>query len=490
VLTTVHAPRHARPDRPAGGISPARSSTPLARAAHAARVALAAGAALAGSAAAIACRSTPAAFGPTGAAASARADDLLTGLGNRFTRIDRDAKYTHAIEQLARGALMPSRVYDDTAVWTGSTRDGTRILASRGHFEGDHYVVAAMPDPPAPAALADTRDSIRLTRIARGEFTWHTSDVQALGALDPDDIANVLASMLAAAATSSTEGTRGTGRDGAGDGATLKAGSLASFPRSAAILGQLFSLDTVHTAQAPNATTAVTLVFGVHPDRLRAAHPAYAAFLQRYTGATHLRCDLTDAEGAEWFAASFGNGQLAMRFRATGDGHLAPGSGPPRPMPDSLVLHGDLETRMWVFTLGFSGLASDFVIERGPRARAWRFAFRHEPQWHFPLAIDHLVKSSLHRPFDGSGSQLRLALRGTPDGHTWLVRDLELTVQESAVVRWLGGLGGNAMADFGAHAEADENAFLASVFLALRDDIRADLRGRARAGEIGQQREQ
>jgi hypothetical protein len=47
------------------------------------------------------------------------------------------------------------------------------------------------------------------------------------------------------------------------------------------------------------------------------------------------------------------------------------------------------------------------------------------------------------------------------------------TVRESAILRFLGKLGGGAMGDFVAGAEQDENRFNVGVFAAMKADIDA-----------------
>jgi hypothetical protein len=48
-------------------------------------------------------------------------------------------------------------------------------------------------------------------------------------------------------------------------------------------------------------------------------------------------------------------------------------------------------------------------------------------------------------------------------------------VQESAIVRWLGGLGNSAMNDFAGRAEVEENRYVFEVLSALRADFAAAL---------------
>jgi len=56
-----------------------------------------------------------------------------------------------------------------------------------------------------------------------------------------------------------------------------------------------------------------------------------------------------------------------------------------------------------------------------------------------------------------------------------LTREVGVAVQESAIVRWLGGLGSSAMNDFAGRAEAEENRYVFEVLSALRADFVAAL---------------
>jgi hypothetical protein len=87
-----------------------------------------------------------------------------------------------------------------------------------------------------------------------------------------------------------------------------------------------------------------------------------------------------------------------------------------------------------------------------------------------------LLRSSLRRPFAGNGTQFRISIRDEPGHQTFLSRRGTTTVQESAVLRFLGKLGGAAMGDFVETAEVEENQFDASAFAALQGDIDALLK--------------
>ena len=71
----------------------------------------------------------------------------------------------------------------------------------------------------------------------------------------------------------------------------------------------------------------------------------------------------------------------------------------------------------------------------------------------------------------------RIVVRDSDAGQTLIARRFDVAVQESAIVRWLGGLGGKAMDDFAGRAEVEENRFTAEVLSALRADLGAALAG-------------
>jgi hypothetical protein len=101
--------------------------------------------------------------------------------------------------------------------------------------------------------------------------------------------------------------------------------------------------------------------------------------------------------------------------------------------------------------------------------------FRREPDWHFPLAVNNLIRTSLKHPFKGDGITLRVSVRDRAGPQTLLSRRAGVSVQESAIVRWLGGLGNSAMSDFAGRADAEENRYVYDVLTALRGDFVAAL---------------
>lgn len=403
----------------------------------------------------VACRNTPAAFGPDAATAHIRASELLEAEALSHTRVTRTSVLSTATLKLAHAALVPSRVYGDTSIWTAIQPDSVRVLTAVGHPAGDHYLVAERAGPPQPDRLGDQRHQVTLTRIGSRDYAWATSVELAIGSITPDDVDHVVAATLAATATEPAE--------------ALQLGSKAAFPRATAALERLFSLDTVRTTPADDGSAHITLVFGMHPDRLKAVYPAFAGYLTRYTGPTWMQFELVDPAGVGWFDLELGDGRIAVRFRSTGDGHLAPLTGPIRPMPDSLLLRTDFHTRLWLLSLGVSNLVSDFVLQHSEHERGWHLAFRHEPRWHVPLGF--LVSGSLRRPFQGEGAQFNVAIRSAVGGQTLLVRGGHIVVEEGTTMRWFGGLGTRAYGDFLGPTEAEEYSFIANVMTALHADL-------------------
>ena len=97
--------------------------------------------------------------------------------------------------------------------------------------------------------------------------------------------------------------------------------------------------------------------------------------------------------------------------------------------------------------------------------------FRREPAWHFPLAVDKLIKNPLKRPFQERGAEMSFGVRDDLGPQTINERHSRLAVNESAIMRWLGRLGASAFGDFSGRTELEENLFLYEMFEALRRDV-------------------
>jgi hypothetical protein len=144
------------------------------------------------------------------------------------------------------------------------------------------------------------------------------------------------------------------------------------------------------------------------------------------------------------------------------------------PMPDSLRLLADVSMKYGMFRVGATNIDADFTIERSEHRRAWTIRFRREPAWHFPLAVDKLIKKPLRRPFQGRGAEVSLGVRSDLAAQTISERHARLAVNESAIMRWLGRLGANAFGDFSGRTELEENLFLYEMFEVMEATLKRD----------------
>jgi len=412
-----------------------------------------------------ACRDAATAFAPSPAAAPQTGVEFFSALAARFTNVTRTPRFFAARSKLARGALTPSKILNDTSIWTASGRRGddgktrdTRELLVHGGLTSGRYVFDARPAVPLPAHPGDSRHLIRLTRLSGNEFEWVTGVDMAVGQLRAESFANVLSALLASAERRSD--------------AAVRADYRAAAPRTTAALSRMFSLDTIRSLPRPGGVNDLTLVIGLHPERLRPQYPAFAAYVEKYLVPARLRFDLRDAGGVRWLEVRAGGRRLTIHLRSR-DGRMAPLDGPPRPMPDSLRLVADLSTKVRFFTVGANNLVADVIVLRDARERGWLMRFRREPDWRLPFAAQSLLRSPLRRPFTGPGSTLRVAIRDSAGAQTLLTRRSHTVVQESAILRFLGSLGSTAMNDYAGKSEAEENRFTAEVFNALRADLGA-----------------
>ena len=407
----------------------------------------------------IGCRDALTGFA-SGAGAVANVEQLFGALGARHADVARNAKYEYARLQIAKGALVPSKVFADTGVWTRRSAD-VRLLETQGAFVNGKYSLASHVDVPAPRRPADGRHAITLSRLSENEFRWDTAVDFAIGSVQPAELATVLSRLL-----SSAEGK--TERQARTDLA-------AAAPRTSGAFGQLFSLYSLRPTRLGDGSTAVTLVVGLHSDRLRRRFPAFGDYVRRYVDPLRYRVVVTDAGGTPFLEAVGADRQVTLRLRTAG-GQIVALSGPPRPMPDTLALLIDFKARVKHLGIGFHGLRMDLEhVRTGTTENSWVVTARREPEWDFPLATARLIRAPLRRPFAGEGSLFRIGVRGDGTGPTVIVRQIRLFVQESAILRFLNSLSGTAFSEFEDRVDQEENTWLREVFSGMRADVIAAL---------------
>ncbi len=402
------------------------------------------------------CKEAAPAFGPNIAAARQNAEEFFYSVGSRFTNIQRVPRILRARQQFGHYALTPSGVYNDTSIWLATGPDSARLFGDEGVFSVDHYVVTTKLSTAPPNALTESRETVRLRKLSDDEYEWFTNVEVALGRIPAKSIADVLAAALAA----------GEGRSPA----AIRADYNASFPRTAAALGRLYTVDTLRTTRDGEGATTYDLAIRLTPDILKATMPHYAAYVDKYFSKGKYRISLTDKSGAHWFEASAASYFMHFKVRSKG-GHFAPLEGAVRPIPEALTIHLDMTMKISIFTVGWTEMVGDFDLINTPHERGWAIRFAKEPEWRLPPTVGYLLKSPLRRPFQGQGIPVLVSIRDNPGSQSILNRRGTLVVQESGILRFLNRLSGTAVGDFLGPSEREANRFNADAFRALRIDI-------------------
>lgn len=399
-----------------------------------------------------ACRAPAAALG-----APAASDQFLESIDARFGPHDRDARLDALRPRFAKSALVPSKLFHDNTAWT-ATSGNTRTLVLAGHGAPGRYTLVVAGDAPPPLQPADYRRVMRLTHLSDDDYSWNVRDELAVGPITGNQLGTALTALLEAAER--------------GDTAAARAALHHDLPRTTAALGRAVSLDTLRLSPNPAGGTTVHLAGTIHADRLTNTFPRFAHYLSHYvspTGGELLVFD--DANRAWWDAAKRGD-SWSLDLRVA-NGNLAPLRGPPDRMPDRLHVRIDASTKTFIFHVGLANLLGDVTLTRSPNEHAFTATFRKEPDWQLPPLVETVLKAPLQRPFQGAGASLTFDIRDgqAQEAPSVIFREYDLTVRESRIMRWLGGLGDAAIEDFRAGAEVEFDRFAGETLSALRADV-------------------
>ena len=387
-------------------------------------------------------------------------DGLVGAFEARFTNVTRQPKVLHGRMRIARYAFAPSKLANDTAIWTAmrTTRTGAdRVAEWQASLVNNQFQFVARRDTPSPMRVGDQRHLIAVSQRGENTWLWHTVVEHGVGTLPPARLNAVARALFQSAER---------------PGTAMRVDYRTAFPRTTSALGRLLSLDTIIAVPQIDGSTTVAMQFRIDARNLAAGFPAYTRFLQKYIEPSRFRVRLTDRLGGEWWDAHAVNRVLTVRFR-THDGELQPLTGAARLMPDTLTVTTEAIAKMGIFSVGFSNLVGEFVHIDRPRERAWQARFRSEPKWHLPLIAEQLLSSAIRYPFEGPGVYVKLGMRTGPNGQTISERVVDVAVKESAIMRWIGNLGFGAMTDFAGSVEEEENRFLTELFRAMRADMEA-----------------
>jgi len=389
---------------------------------------------------------------------SAHTDQLLAAINARVSDPWRDARYDTARVKIANAAFLPSRVWEDTTVWSFSTASRRTTLVS-GRLMGGRYRLEAVRALPPIAQPGDSRHTINLTRLAGDEYAWDTDVGFGIGGITAAEAGRLVAGLFTASGRSEEQ---------------IRTDYRATVPRAAAALGQLFHVDSIRTVTLADHSTLVTYAVTLTPDGLAPRYPDFAQYMHRYGESTAMHWTITDRLGATYLECALTRGRMLLRVRSLGGAMLpiAP-MAVARPLPDSLYLNGEFTIKVRRFTVGFREYHAELTIIRTPRERAWALVSRREPEWVLPLITERILKTPLRRPFQGSGALFRVGVReDSATGETLLLRRMHLEVQESTILRFIGRLGATAVGDFTGKAERQQYAWLHEVFAGLAADAK------------------
>ncbi len=404
------------------------------------------------------CRAAALAYGSDVVAARVNADAFAAAMEARFTNVARNPKFAAARMRIGRYAFAPSKLGNDSSMWTGmrTTRAGAdRDLEVQAGLSGAQYLFTTRRAVPMPVRIGDSRHLIELEQLGEDDWAWRTRVDQAIGPMPPGRADDIVRALFLSAERPA---------------AAVRADYRAMVPRTAAALGRLLAIDSIASVQQSDGSTLVTLQITVSGDRLKRNFPDFAKYVGKYVEPASYRFRLSDRTGSDWFDAEARNQLLTVRFRSH-DGQLQPMVGAARRMPDTLQLHVDALAKISFFTVGVTKMQGEFVHTKNARDRGWEMRFTKEPEWHLPLITERLLRSPLRRPFEGKGVKFTLGFRTGPEGQTLLTREFDVTVRESAIMRFLGNLGFTAMSDFAGKVEDQENRFIAEIMAALRMDV-------------------
>jgi hypothetical protein len=386
------------------------------------------------------------------------AQSVLVALSARVSNPLRDAKYDSARFRIARAAFLPSRIWNDTSVWSASTAVRRTLFVS-GQLTGGRYRLEATRALTPITQLGDLRHTIRLTRLSSDEYSWDTDIQYAIGPLMAANSGALLSAIL-----SSAEGL---------NEPTLRAEYRMLLPAATAAFGQLFSIDSVRTTRLADGSTAATIAIRMTPRGIRDRYPKYADYLERYASSTAMHWSVLDRNGASYLTFASDDGHLSLRVRSRAGALLAL-IGPARPLPDTLVLAGAMTVNVHHVTMGFTNYHADLYVTRTPHERALTVVTRREPDWVLPLVAERLLRTPLRRPFQGNGSLYRIGVRddSTP-AHALLTRRMHLEVQESPILRFVGRLGGAAVTEYDSDVERQGDRWMHDALGALAIDLGA-----------------
>ena len=414
-----------------------------------------------------ACNEGVPAIGPNPVRATANATTLLDALADRFGPVQLSPELARTRPRLTRYSLTPSRILDDTAMWT-SRGDDDRTLEIAGAPRGGIYTLFPYHGVQPPRTPGHARHVMHLEVLGDDEFRWTSIDEVALGPITTADLDRALTAIFLAAERSDGDATRTQAR--------------AAFPRASASLARMFVIDSLRNVRDPDGATSVVLGIGLRPAHSERFFQSLGAYARKYWVPIRWRMVLRDSLDVRWGEFTKRDSSIVLRFRVK-DGSLAPLNAAPRRLDDVMRLTADASVKVGIFRVGVRDL--DVLASRsaGATTMSLTFRFLDEPEWQLPPLVARLIRSPLRRPFEGSGALMRYGVRTEVTGDdtaSTVWRDIDVTVRESGILRFVGRLGGTALSDFRAGAEREAERLWGETLSGLAKDV--ECAGALRAG--------
>ncbi|HJU65737.1 MAG TPA: hypothetical protein VJ596_08680 [Gemmatimonadaceae bacterium] len=406
-----------------------------------------------------ACKDPASSLGKTPARARINASELFGSLTARFGPQERENGYADMRAAISKYALIPSKLANDSSLWT-SVEGPDRMLLVAGSGSPGRYRLRLDPKVTHPTHPSEYRRTARLRVLGDGEFEWQVRDELAVGGVTGNELGDALRAAFGAAQVS-TE-------------ADIRTAHRATMPRLTERLGRLVTLDTIRTAPLERGAVLVSLSASLHPERLKEEFPNFAKYLTKYIGPAKMQVVVYDDLGGRWWEMDLDEQRFMLRA-AVRNGRLTPLNAAPRTIPEVLRVHVDASTKIGIFGIGFRRLRGDIALTRETNEKGFTARFNTEPDWKLPPLVERLIRSPLRRPFAGEGALLAMRITDQRDAQTIIARDYQVAVKESAIMRWLGGLGRKALDDFRRGAEREADIYYGQVLAALQADVLAML---------------
>ena len=258
----------------------------------------------------VGCADTFRGLGPTPAVAESHANELFESIAARFDRVELEPKYEQSRLHLAQAALVPSRVFGDSSVWSLMPTATTRVLLVHGALneKTGRYRLETRASLTRIAHGGETRHTLQLRSMEPDVYRWDTNVDMGVGPISAAEVSNLCVALFRAP-EGRTE-------------AQVRDDYRVAFPRTSAVFGRGFAIDSLHVAPAAGGGTNVSITAGFHPETMRESYPALANYLEKYLGPAKYHFTLAEKGGTPLLDVEGRDRFVTFRYRVA-EGRLA-----------------------------------------------------------------------------------------------------------------------------------------------------------------------